>query len=265
MLTALAFASALQTMNPPQTSPPQAAPPQTVPAQTPADPTVVVNPVRNVRSIEAAYQVLQRIRKEAYSPSSHFYGEEWELGKRPAAIAFNWSVGVLFSALASAAKTDPKLKEPLIEMANATTSYWNDEGPVAGYDVLPGPKPKDRYYDDNEWLVLALMEAYDVTKKVDYLVRARDTFAYVLSGETKELGGGILWRENEKTTKNACSNAPAAYAALGLYDRTKDKRYLADAVRIYRWTDERLRDPADGLMWDSVSVDGTKIEKTKWS
>ncbi|RYG69390.1 hypothetical protein EON77_14725 [bacterium] len=181
------------------------------------------------------------------------------------AIAFNWSVGILLSALASAAKTDPKLKEPLLELANSTTAYWNDEGPVAGFDVLPGPKQKDRYYDDNEWLVLALMEGYDATKKVDLLVRARDAYAFVLSGESKDLGGGIFWRESDKATKNSCSTAPAAYAALGLYDRTKDKRYLADAVRLYRWADEKLRDPADGLMWDNISADGTKIEKTKWS
>lgn len=250
MLTALALAAALQTT--PPTAPPQTETPTTTPART-------------VRSIESAYLILQRLRKEAYSSSSKFYGEEWELGKRPSAIAFNWSVGVLLSALASAAKTDPNLKTPLLEMTTASLAYWNDEGPVAGFDVLPGPKSKDRYYDDNAWMVLGLMEAYDATKKVDLLVRARDAFAYVLSGESKDLGGGVFWREIDRGTKNTCSTAPAAYAALGLYDRTKDKRYLADAVRLYRWADEKLRDPADGLMWDSISADGTKIEKTKWS
>ena len=270
MLTALALLAAIQTTPPVQT-PTQAAPSQTAPSQT----------APKSRSIESANLILQRLRKEAYSPSSHFYGEEWNLGRRPTGIAFNWSVGVLLSGLASAAKTDPKMKTPLLEFTTSSVAYWNDDGPVPGFDVLPGPKPIDRYYDDNAWMVLGLMEAYDATKKVELLVRARDAYAYALSGESKSLGGGIFWRESDKASKNTCSNAPVAYAALGLYERTKDKRYLADAIRIYRWTDETLRDPADGLMWDSVAVPGVvpegttapaepiptepKIERTKWS
>ena len=214
---------------------------------------------------KAAARTFAMIQKEAYHAPSGFYGEEWELGKRPSATAFNWSLGVMYTGLAAGARFDPAMRKGLDSMTQSSVAYWNDQGPVPGFDVLPGPKPIDRYYDDNMWMCLAQIEAYDITKRVDLLLRARETFQYILSGESKELGGGIYWRESEKSSKNTCSNGPAALCAVELYKRTKDKRYLADAIRIYRWTDEKLRDPKDGLMWDNIAVKDGKIGDAKWS
>ncbi len=257
MLTALALALAMQT------TPPDV-PPKKPPAPVAPAPAVQA-PAAVPRAAQLGHDVFVGIRKEAFSPSSRFYGEEWELGKRPTEIAFNWSLGVLMSAYAAAARVDPAMKAPLLELVDAMNAYWSDLPPVAGYDVRPVPKANDRYYDDNAWVALALMEGYDATKKVELLVKARETYAFVISGESDALGGGVFWRETDKASKNACSTAPAALAAVELYRRTKDKRYLADAVRLYKWADEKLRDPEDGLMWDNVSADGTKVEKTKWS
>lgn len=230
-------------------------------------PVLPETPVATVpvpRSAQLGHDTFEMIRKEAYTPSSGFYGEEWELGKRPTQVTFNWGLGVLLSAYAAAAKTDPKMKAPLLELVEAGKAYWNPAPPVAGYDVLPMPKPVDRYYDDNAWMALALMEGYEATKKVDMLLQARDTYAYVMSGEADSLGGGVYWRESDKASRNTCSTAPAALAGIELYRLTKDKRYLADAVRLYKWADEKLRDPADGLMWDNVKNDGT-LDKAKFS
>lgn len=183
---------------------------------------------------------------------------------KPNGRLFNWGVGVLMSAMNAAARHDPFWKSELARFVDATRAYWNTAGPVAGYDVLPMPKNADRYYDDNAWMVMALVEANDVLQDPKCLEYAKHALVYVLSGEDEKLGGGIYWRESDKASKNTCSNGPAVAACLAVYDKTADTALLARAQKLYHWTKKNLQDPADGLFWDSVSLDG-KIDKTKWS
>jgi uncharacterized protein YyaL (SSP411 family) len=147
---------------------------------------------------------------------------------------------------------------------NKSRVYWNTEGPVPGYDVLPTPKPKDRYYDDNEWMVMGLAEAAQQLHSSKFFDFAQQTFEYVRSGLDDKLGGGVYWKESQKTSKNACSNGPAAASALALYEQTKEPSYLQFARSVYEWTRSNLRDPADGLYYDSMSLDG-RISRTKWT
>lgn len=204
-------------------------------------------------------QTLSRVR-DAYRLESGLYAE----GLRQRQPAFNWGVGVLLSALAAAATHDPAWRADLRECVEATRVYWNPEGPVAGYDVLPTPKPADRYYDDNAWMVLALVEASEVLAEPKFLAYAQGALDYVLSGEDDVLGGGIYWRESRKDSKNTCSNGPSAAACLAVYAHTRDPRLLERAKALYAWTKARLQDPADGLFWDSIDLKG-RIGKDKWS
>ncbi|RYG38203.1 hypothetical protein EON81_04335 [bacterium] len=205
--------------------------------------------------------ITERIQSQFYQPSSKLYTDR----KGATQPAFNWGVGVWLSALNAAARVDKKFDAPLREYADATWVYWNDKGPVPGYDVLPGPKPVDRYYDDNAWMVLSLVETYEHLGDKKYLDWAKLSLKYVLSGEDDKLGGGIYWRESDRgDSKNTCSNAPSTAAALAVWTHTKDGALLAKTREIYGWTYRTLRDPEDGLMWDAIKHDG-KIDKTKWS
>ena len=177
--------------------------------------------------------------------------------------AFCWPVGVQLSALAAAARVDRAYVPQLLALADALRQYRTEAHGIAGLDVLPGPKPSDRYYDDNAWVVLGLVETYDVTRDRRYLHQAIELFDFVLSGEDDALGGGIWWRENERKSKNACSNAPAIVGALRLHGLTRDGAYLDAAQRLYAWTNAHLQD-SDGLYFDHVRRDGT-VERTKWS
>lgn len=179
-------------------------------------------------------------------------------------ILFNWGVGVLMSAMNSAARVDPKWRDELRTFVESTRSYWNPAKPVAGYDVWPMPKPADRYYDDNAWMVLALVEASEILAEPKFLGYAKDALTFVLSGEDERLGGGIYWREKEKTSKNTCSNGPSAAACLAVYEKTKDPKLLSKAIELYEWTKKNLQDPTDLLFWDSKNLAG-KVDKTKWS
>lgn len=209
-------------------------------------------------------ETLELAQSELLIDGRGLYAEESRPGEPPRNVAFTWSVGVMMQALDAAAQTDRAFRPRLERYLDATGSYWNTTGPVAGYDVLPGPKPMDRYYDDNEWMVLALADASRILKSAAPLERAKAAFRYVMSGEDSVLGGGIYWKESQKTSKNTCSNAPAAAASLALFELTGDRDYLDIAERLYDWTKAHLRDPSDGLYWDNVSLDG-RIQKWKFS
>jgi len=210
---------------------------------------------------ESGIALVARIREGFYLPSSKLYAETLN-GTEP---AFNWSCGVWLTALTAAARQDRRLVPVMTEYAVSLRQYWNDSGPVPGYDVLPGFKPVDRYYDDNAWMVLALVEAYEISRDKAMLQDAEKAMTYVMSGLDEKLGGGIYWRESDRgASKNTCSNAPAAAALLALYSQTKRPADLKQAKAIYDWTYRTLRDPQDGLMWDNIRADGA-IEKYKWS
>jgi len=122
----------------------------------------------------------------------------------------------------------------------------------------------DRFYDDNIWLGIDFTDSYLSTKKQDYLTKAKEVWAFVMSGEDDLLGGGIYWCEQKKESKNACSNAPASVFALKMYEATNDNHYLEEGRRLYHWTKEKLEDPNDGLFWDNMSLNG-HIDKAKYS
>lgn len=199
-------------------------------------------------------EALQTLRREYFLPKSKLYAERPDK-KQP---AFNWGGGVMLSALNAAAKHDPKYKPWLREYADATRVYWNQ----GGYDVLPVPKPLDRYYDDNAWMALALAETYEILGDRKYLDWAKGALDFALSGEPKN--GGIFWREKDRASRNTCASAPTAAACLALAGPLKKPELIERAKSLFDWTVRHLRDPSDGLFWDSLSEDG-KIDKTKWT
>jgi rhamnogalacturonyl hydrolase YesR len=185
-------------------------------------------------------------------------------GKPSKDAAFMWDLGVQLSALAAGVRVDRERFQPLLDLTlKDMESYWGVAHGIGGYAVLPDQRDPDRYYDDNAWVALALVEAYEATKDAKYLEQSKKTYDFVLSGEDTVLDGGIYWHEGDKNGKNTCSNGNSIVIALKLYDATKDAKYLETAKRLYKWA-ERFRDPADDLYWDNQRPDGS-FEKTKWT
>lgn len=188
--------------------------------------------------------------------------------QKPGGLDFTtmWSNGVQWTALVSATKYDPiKYKPILYAFREGLETYWDPQpkGTPPGFNsYCSGPGGTDKYYDDNEWLVLGFVEAYDVTHDPKFLQSARDTQNFVLSGWDDVLGGGIYWKIDHKE-KNTCSNGPAAASALRLYQSGGDRDQMDWALKIRAWTNAHLQD-TDGLYWDNIKLDG-KIEKTKWT
>lgn len=212
-------------------------------------------------------EVLQTIRKDFWLAKQGQYAERIGINRplRKIHPTYMWGAGVQLTALAAAADLSPdKHTDALNEYINALESYWVTHNEIQGYDVQPSRQKVDRYYDDNAWIVLALIEAYEVTNDPSYLAKAISTFNFVMSGEDGILQGGIYWRENVKKSKNTCVSAPTIVSALRLYQHTKEPEHLATAKRLYEWTCSHLQNPTDGLFWDHIALNGN-IDKRVFS
>lgn len=119
--------------------------------------------------------------------------------------------------------------------------YWND------------------FYDDMEWITLTMIRLYKATNDQKYLDTAQDMWDDIKSGWNDYAGGGIAWKHTRPSSKNACSNGPAALIAAHLYHINKNEEDLQWAIRIYEWLRETLFDPATGAVYDNINGDTGEI------
>jgi predicted alpha-1,6-mannanase (GH76 family) len=124
------------------------------------------------------------------------------------------------------------------------------------------------YYDDNEWIALALLDWYRLSGDRRALVQAKRIFGIVLSAwdgrKGVPCGGGIYWmRSHANRDRNTVTTGAGALLALRLAAVDPNPAYRWWAVRMLRWLDACLRAP-DGLYYDHFRRDGT-IDRTEWS
>jgi hypothetical protein len=153
--------------------------------------------------------VTEHIQKEFFDPQSGVYLKSMTV-RRPDYV---WLQSVMLSNLVAAARTDPEAYGPRLRgYFAALDAYWDAKVEIPGYEAAPTRgNGNDKYYDDNAWMVIAFLEAYETDRDPRYLTRADETLRFVLSGWDGELGGGIWWHQGHKDgTKNACSNGPSA-------------------------------------------------------
>ena len=215
----------------------------------------------------SASSLYEFTKKAFFAPERGVFCEVYDRSKAAPSgeTCFNWSVGILHSALNAIAENDPAYRSELKGFLPIASSYFNGGGAVGGFDVLPGPRfPNDRYYDDNAWVALAFADSFRILGDKQCLTHAKEARDFAYSGWDSALGGGVYWKEREKTSKNTCSNGPTAAAILAIDAFEPSSQWQKRAEAIFRWTNQKLQDPADGLFWDNIALRG-KIEKTKWS
>lgn len=214
------------------------------------------------KAAEMGEQILGKIQSSFYMPDRSLYALETNIGK-PSHPSWIWDASIQLGALCAAAKVEPQKYLPQVRAyAAALRSYRTTYHDRPGLDVNPPPKPSDRYYDDNAWICMSLLDAYELTHDPKDLALATDAYHFAMSGEDKALGGGIYWHEDQTRSKHACSSGPAMLAALKFYKLTKDPAYLDTAKRLYEWTRKRLQD-RDGLVFDSIRVPSGGINRMK--
>lgn len=120
------------------------------------------------------------------------------------------------------------------------------------------------FYDDEQWMALALLRAYTLSNDERYLHAAQRLWDDIRNGWNDAFGGGISWRKSQRDYKNAPANGPAAILAARLYRITGDEAHLEWAKRIYGWLKSHLLDPETGLVWDGINRTGDGAIDKGW-
>jgi predicted alpha-1,6-mannanase (GH76 family) len=118
------------------------------------------------------------------------------------------------------------------------------------------------YYDDENWMTLALMRAYDLTGDAAYLTQATTLYADIMNGwDTTCCGatpGGIWW-DKAHTEKATAANAGPVIAGVRLSERTNDPSYLAFAKQVYSFWTTNMIDPSTHQVIDHIDSNGTLV------
>ena len=102
----------------------------------------------------------------------------------------------------------------------------------------------DFYYDDNAWICIQLIDAYQQLGNETYLTLAEKVLEFMWTG-WDETYGGIYW-DKTFSGKGICCNGPVCVAYLAAYQLTENPVYLERAEMIYEWCNKMLRN-RDGL------------------
>jgi hypothetical protein len=201
-----------------------------------------------------------------------FKGTYPRYGRHPYSLVWPFSQALAATvSLAAASDGGHVYRAALSDDLGGLGLYWKTTAPAPGYAEYPvaplGPGGA-RYYDDNDWIGLALIRAHGLLGDKRLLDRARAVFRFVRSGWDENPrdacpGGVYFFEARHKTYRPTTSTAPAAELAAELYLATGDETYRAWAVRMYAWMNRCLRD-GGGLYADHIGADGT-IEPTRWS
>jgi len=147
----------------------------------------------------------------------------------------------------------------------AIDQYYNDSPPAPGYGAYVTKEKKDtRYYDDNQWIAIADLDAYDRTHQKKYLDQGELIYRFMITGLDTVSGGGFYWREGDKSSKNTCSNGPGILIALQLYKITHKEDYLNTALAVYGWTNKWLESP-EGLYYDNIRIPSLKVSMATYT
>lgn len=206
----------------------------------------------------------EAIEKNFYEPKDGFYKETVvvEPGKNP--FSYLWPLCGMIQAgneIEKATKETGLVDRQL----KIIREYYDPTPPAPGYaSYIMKLRGGDRFYDDNQWIGIASMDAYTRGSKPEYLAVGKEIYNYMMTGYDSVLNGGIYWQENKKVSKNTCSNGPGIVLALQLYKATQEKKYLDTAIKIYQWTNSKLQAP-NGLYWDNISIGTNKIGRAMFS
>jgi rhamnogalacturonyl hydrolase YesR len=150
-------------------------------------------------------------------------------------------------------------KQYMLPVEQAIDQYYSAKPPHPAYqDYVVKERLSSRFYDDNQWIAIAYLDAYNRNHKKKYLQVSEMICRFMLGGLDTVAGGGIYWKEGDKTTKNTCSNGPGILVLLQLYKVIHKAEYLKTALDIYQWTNAHLQSP-EGTYWDNIQTSTLKI------
>jgi predicted alpha-1,6-mannanase (GH76 family) len=126
------------------------------------------------------------------------------------------------------------------------------------YAAQNGSTWRSDYYDDESWMALALIHAYDLTGDRAYLDRAVALYADITAAwdATSAHPGGIWWNRPH-TQKATASNGGPVIIGARLTARTGDPAHLAFARQVYAFWRANMTNATTYETYDHMSPDGT--------
>ncbi len=201
------------------------------------------------------------IQKNFYDSAAGYYKEVVLPKPTDNPYSYLWPVCAMYQAVHEIEKLE-KQTDLMHPMLCIIRDYYDSAPPAPGYaSYIMKLKGGDRFYDDNQWIGITSMDAYNNNKEAQYLNIGKEMYNYMMTGFDTVLTGGLYWQENRKVSKNTCSNGPGIILALQLYQATKQKTYLDTALLLYNWVNRNLK-TSSGLYYDNVNVKNQNI--TKW-
>lgn len=165
-------------------------------------------------------------------------------GARMAAV---WPLSQVLAAAAHLRMLAMVDDEELAVLRRILERYRDGEA----FDAYPGHRP--RYYDDNAWVGLDLVQLHLATGETGLIGQVGEILRYLRGGE--DPAGGVYWVERPRESRHTCSTAPTGELAARLHLLAEDPDALGYAQRCARFLGEILR-REDLLYADNVRVDG---------
>lgn len=199
---------------------------------------------------------------------------------RLGAPAHLWPLARAFVAVLDLAGIDPALlggfdvDGAIARDLAALERYWEPREPAAYASDPPGSRfGGDRYFDDNAWVGLGLVQLQRLRPGVGRLDRAAQLWRFAQAGWDRARGG-VYWVEQgrgvgrQNHDRNTVSSAPNA--ELGLHLAELGGATLAAGapggptpLDMYRWVRSHLQSP-EGLFYDKLRA-GDVLDERLWS
>jgi predicted alpha-1,6-mannanase (GH76 family) len=130
------------------------------------------------------------------------------------------------------------------------------------YDAQEAYGWTSAHYDDENWMALALLRAYDLGHDPLFLAQAQSRYDDVMRAWDATCCGaapGGIWWDQAKTQKANAVNAGAVITGARLYERTNDARYLTFASQVYAYWAANMVDPSTHQVIDHITAAGEKV------
>lgn len=197
------------------------------------------------------YGLFSEYYPNSYKPDLSYMQGDVQQAKE---VSYLWPMSGVFSSTIVLMELDSDKYAPYLDsMIVAVEQYYDNKRQPAGYQAYPVRFEKvDRYYDDNGLVGIDYIDAYRVTKRGQYLDKAKEVMAFIESGWSDDQGGGVSWLEGVRDQKPACSNGKATVLAVKLYEACGEKEYLDYGIKSYDWMMSTLKDDSLHIIWNSL-------------
>lgn len=201
----------------------------------------------------------------SYKPNLTYFQDNTDKKAREA--SYLWPMSGVFSSVNILEEIDPvKYRQFQDSMVFAVELYYDSVRTPSGYQAYPIKLDKsDRYYDDNGLVGIDYVDAYESTRNMKYLLKAKEVFHFIKSGWSDDFGGGVSWLEGVRDQKPACSNGKATVLALKLYQATHEIEYLKEGLLFYNWMLSYLEDQNRHIIWNSFLTENAKIDSSLYT